>query len=265
MLSREKRSVTDADALARRTEELFAPAKKGAPSPRFFASLARLFASLDAREGAAAFFPELAPLMEGCVKAVECADRQGAEDVLTMLYAYVHGDGMSYSPAERARLDESGGYWCHAGGLSPLWRAEEFIAPSSRLADFGAGNGFQGLLFQYLYPHRETTLIELSGPMVERGKKLQTLMGIEEERVSWIHGSVTEVSPGGFDFIYIYRPLRPERREGKLFYEHFAAELMKVRGPMTIFSIADCLKDELDDRFRLFHDDGQLACFHLEA
>jgi hypothetical protein len=227
----------------------------------FFSPLAALFASLAGRADVTAAFPEFPALFGGIVEGLERGDPEEVEDRLTILYAYLHGAGSAYAPAERKELDASGGYWCHAGGLSPLRRAASDIAADTRLADYGAGNGFQGLLFQHLYPHRKTTLIEISGPMIERGRSLRKMMGIAPERIEWIHGSVADVPPRNFDFIYIYRPLRPEGEEGRRFYEGFAEDLSRVRHPVTIYSIADCLKDFLDDRFRITYDDGQLTCF----
>ena len=97
--------------------------------------------------------------------------------------------------------------------------------------------------------------------MIEKGKILQGMMGIPVDKTEWIHESVIDVPPRDFDFIYIYRPLRPEGKEGQRFYRMFAEELAGVRHRVTIFSIADCLKDFLPDGFRIFYDDGQLTCF----
>jgi hypothetical protein len=230
----------------------------------FFASLAALFASLAGRADVAASFPEFTTLFAAVVESLR-GDPEEVEDRLTILYADLHGAGSAYTPDERAKLDAAGGYWCHAGGLSPLRRAAPHIAAETRLADYGAGNGFQALLLQHLYPHRKTPLIELSGPMIDQGRSLQEMMGISPERVEWLHGSVADVPPRDFDFIYIYRPLRPEGEEGRRFYEGFAEELSRVRHPVTIFSVADCLKDFLDDRFQITYDDGQLTCFAKDA
>jgi hypothetical protein len=235
------------------------PGEKGAAD--FFSSLAGLFASLAGRADAAAAFPDFPALFAALVESLERKDPEEVEERLTVLYACLHGAGSAYTPAERAKLDAAGGYWCHAGGLSPLRKAAPHITAATRLADYGAGNGFQALLLQHLYPHRKTTLIELSGPMIDKGRSLREMMGVPAERVEWIHGSVADVPPRDFDFIYIYRPLRPEGEEGRLFYEGFAGELSRVRHPVTIFSVADCLKDFLDDRFRIIYDDGQLTCF----
>jgi len=228
---------------------------------KLFSSLAEIFGSLAAREDFARLYPAFLTLFAACRESILRADAEAIEESITMAYAWLHGADSAYAPREREELDGAGGYWCHAGGLSPLWRAERWIPPRTRLVDYGAGNGLQGLLFQRLYPHRRTTLIELSGDMISRGKALQSMMGIDPEKVEWIHGSVTEVPPDRFDFIYLYRPLRPEGKAGRLFYENFAGTLAGVSHGVTIFSIADCLRDFLDASFVSFYDDGQLACF----
>lgn len=241
---------------------LFAAAGRGEAEVSLLASLSELFRSLARREDLLLAYPRFEALYEDFLDRLEAQDPEGAEGSLTMIYAYLHGSDSDYTPEERRALDARGGYWCHAGGLSPLLRAGDCIFPDTRSADYGAGNGLQGLLLQYLYPHRRTTLIELSGPMVARGKALATMMGVPSERIEWVHGSVEAVSPRAFDFIYIYRPLRPEGAAGRSFYRWFAGELASVGHRVTIFSVADCLRDFLDSgRFTPFYDDGQLTCF----
>ena len=247
--------------LARTCSALYRGTKEEEDKALLLASLAEIFGSLSLRKDVAAAYPSFGRLFGAFLGSLEAGDREGVEDGLTLLYAYLHGADSAYAPGERAELDALGGYWCHAGGLSPLWRARAHIGPESRVADYGAGNGLQGLLFQALYPHRQTTLIELSGPMVEKGRRLREMMSIAEGKVRWIHGSVTVVPPEEFDFIYIYRPLRPEGDEGRNFYEWFARRLDGVSREVTIFSIADCLKDFLAPPFTAFYDDGQLTCF----
>ncbi|MEK6775351.1 MAG: hypothetical protein AABY87_00545 [bacterium] len=224
------------------------------------AVLIRLFNSLGSRTDFPGLYPGFAPLFFRFRRDLDRGDPERVEDDLTQIYCYLHGSNNGYSPSDRQEMDAYGGYWCHAGGLSPLLRAGPYITPETRLADYGAGNGFQGLLFQYLYPHKKTCQIELSSRMIESGRRLQSFMGIPGQKVEWIHKNVIEVQPADFDFIYIYRPVRPEGR-GKAFYESFARDLDQVRHPVTIFSIADCLKDFLGRRFRIFYDDGHLTCF----
>jgi hypothetical protein len=182
------------------------------------------------------------------------------EVTLARLYCVIPGSGGAYAGEERREFERLGGYWCHAGGIEPLHLAAPFIGPESRLVDYGAGNGFQGLLLQYLYPHRLTTLIELGGPMIAQGRRLQPLLGIPAERVRWLHASIMDVPPREFDVIYLYRPVRPEGI-GRTFYEMFSREVARAGHPVTIVSVADCLKDFLPATFRLLHDDGQVAIF----
>ena len=100
------------------------------------------------------------------------------EEAFLTLYAHLHMHEARYTPDERGRMDEAGGYWAHAGGLSPILEAAPWIRPNTVSADLGAGNGLQGLLLQILYPHRKTIQIEISSNMVELGKQLQAWLGI---------------------------------------------------------------------------------------
>jgi hypothetical protein len=165
-----------------------------------------------------------------------------------------------YTPEERRRVDETGGYWSHAGGLSPILRAGDWLRPDSVSADLGAGNGLQGLLFQKLYPHRRTIQVEISSTMVEIGMRLQRWLGIPEARVEWVVGDVMNASVDGIDFLYLYRPVRPDG-PGRAFYERVAAELEDSDRAVVIFSIADCLRDFLSPHFEVFYFDGHLTCF----
>lgn len=197
--------------------------------------------------------------------ALTGSDADEIEERFLTLYAHVHGHEAPYTDAERRRMDETGGYWCHAGGLSPILKAGSHLTPDSISADFGAGNGLQSLLMQRLDPHAKTIQIEISSRMVEAGRHLQAWLEIPEARVEWVVGDVLDHSPAGIDFIYLYRPVRPDG-EGRRFYEHFAAELERVakegvqRAPV-IFSIADCLREFLSERFEVFYRDGHLTCF----
>ncbi len=224
------------------------------------AELIRLFVTLASDAAVCSRYPEIETFPEALAESFETGNPDAVESALLRTYVLLHGKSMEYAPTERREMDRWGGYWCHAGGFSPLLHAAPHIQEHTRFADYGAGNGLQGLLFQYLYPHARTTQIELSGPMIEEGKSLQRWMGIPDEKVEWVHGNVLDVSPARFDFIYLYRPVRPEG-PGRVFYERFAHTLAESDHPVTIFSIADCLKEFLGDAFEVFFDDGQLTCF----
>ncbi len=157
-------------------------------------------------------------------------------------------------------MDETGGYWSHAGGISPIVKAAPHIQPDTVSADYGAGNGLQALLLQKLYPHRKTIQIEISSEAIEIGRCLQRWLSIPEQRVEWIAGDVLDHPPVNIDFIYLYRPVRPEG-EGIRFYETFARTVSRSPTPVTIFSIADCLRDFLPPSFERFYFDGHLSCF----
>ena len=158
-------------------------------------------------------------------------------------------------------MDQTGGYWCHAGGLSPILKAGAHIRNHTVSADFGAGNGLQGLLFQKLFPHRQTVQIEISSRMVETGRALQEWLAIPSERVRWIVGDVNDYFSDELSFIYLYRPVKPEGY-GIDFYRNFTAKLVaSTQKNLVIFSIADCLRQFLPRQFEVFYTDGHLTCF----
>lgn len=222
--------------------------------------LIQLFLELPPPPDPFGLMPRFAELRDALSRAVQGNDGEVLEEALLELYCHVHGHEAPYTQAERRRVDQVGGYWCHAGGLSPILKAGPFISSGTVTGDFGAGNGLQGLLLQKLYPHGLTVQIEISSRMVEAGRLLQRWLEIPPDRVKWIVGDVLDASADGMDFIYMYRPVRPEG-EGVRFYEDLAAELSRSRQEVIIFSIADCLRDYLPPAFEVFYSDGHLTCF----
>jgi len=218
-----------------------------------------LLASLPPPPDPLGLFPDYAALRERFLAASLGREGEALEEAFLSLYAHLHGFEAPYTPEERARVDETGGYWCHAGGLSPILKAGPHLGPDTVSGDFGAGNGLQTLLMQRLHPHRRTIQIEISSRMVEAGRHLQEWLSIPAGRVTWVTGDVMDETPAGMDFVYLYRPVRPEG-SGRLFYERFAAGLEKD-SPVVIFSIADCLGPFLPDRFGAFYSDGHLTCY----
>ena len=182
------------------------------------------------------------------------------EGALVNLYAKLHSAGAKYSFPERELLNARSGYSCYAGGFSPIIRAEKFIMPESVVVDLGAGNGLQGLLFQYLYPHKKTIQIELSSEMIRVGKIMQQAFGIRDNLVEWVNDDIVNVPMNDMDFLYIYRPALPVN-DGRKVYDTIARKLNDIKRPLVIFSIADCLAEFLDTRFSIFYSDGHLTCF----
>ena len=80
------------------------------------------------------------------------------------------------------------------------------------------------------------------------------------DRIEWVVADVIDVSASGFDFIYLYRPVRPDG-PGRGFYTRFAREVEAEAELPIIFSIADCLRQFLSDRYEVFYGDGHLTCF----
>jgi hypothetical protein len=219
-----------------------------------------LFARLEVPPDPFGLFPQYGEYKEKFLKALDRGDEEEVEEAFLTLYSHVHGYEAPYTKKERDRMDQTGGYWCHAGGISPILKAERYIRPQTVSGDFGAGNGLQALLFQKLYPHKKTIQIEISSQMVEAGQYLQQWLDIENDKVEWIVGDVMEASPKGMDFIYLYRPVRPEGI-GRRFYEAFASDLEQTDNQVVIFSIADCLREFLSQAFQVFYSDGHLTCY----
>jgi hypothetical protein len=190
------------------------------------------------------------------------------EEAFLELYAHLHGYEAPYTAGERRRMDRSGGYWCHAGGVSPILRARPWVGSETRLVDFGAGNGLQGLLLQTLFPHRLTVQIEISSRMIEAGMGLQEWLGVASERVRWLAADLGELPAAelrDLDFVYLYRPLRPEGALGRRFYERLAAALAAAgrRRRVVVFSIADPLEPFLQGPSRVLYGDGHLTCYEV--
>jgi len=205
-------------------------------------------------------YTRFAEVHEAFLAAASRRDGEALEQAFLELYVHLHGHQAPYTGAERATLDRRGGYWSHAGGLAPVLKAPDWVGADTASIDLGAGNGLQLLLVQTLAPHRRTVQVEISSAMIEAGRALQRWLGIEDTRVEWWQADVASVSPAGFDFVYLYRPVRPDG-PGRGFYEHVARELDSGPREVVVFSIADCLVDFLPPSFERFFFDGHLACF----
>ncbi len=228
------------------------------------ARLMRLFAALPPPPDPFGLFPVYPELKEKFLESAAGSDGEALEDDFLKLYAHVHGYEVPFTRTERVTFEASRGYLCHVGGLAPILKAGPYIEPDTVSGDFGAGNGLQGLLLQYLYPHQRTVQIEISSRMVEAGKHLQEWLGIPGKNVEWIVSDVSDVSPAGMNFVYLYRPVRPSG-PGLRFYETFAAKLDLAAPEVVVFSIADCLKSHLSSRFEIFYHDGHLTCFRRRS
>ena len=224
------------------------------------AGLTELFLRLSTPSAPRGSFPDFARLQDRLAASAQREDPESIEERLLELYAHLHMHEAPYSIDERRRMDAAGGYWNHAGGLSPILKAGPWIGEHTVSADFGAGNGLQGLLLQVLYPHTRTVQVEISARMAEIGEELREWLGVPPDRVNWIVDDVLNVPATGYDFIYLYRPVRPDG-PGRPFYVRFAREVESEPRPPVIFSIADCLRDFLSDRYEVFHGDGHLTCF----
>lgn len=227
------------------------------------ARLVSLLASKAPNAEMQAVFPRHEALRDRLRAACSEPARSSAaiEDAFLDLYAYLHMHEAPYEPSERARVDASGGYWAHAGGLAPLLQAGRFLRPHSVSADLGAGNGLQCLLMQILDPHTSTVQIEISARMVEIGRVLQQWLEIPDDRVTWRVEDLVTADLSGFDVVYLYRPLRPDNELGETFYRRLAKAVAEHPREVAILSVADALGPFLPPGFALVHDDGQLKCW----
>jgi len=204
--------------------------------------------------------PRYGELKDRFLGALVHGDADLVEEAFLELYAHLHMHEAPYTDAERGRVDATGGYWCHAGGLAPILKAGDWLKPGSVSADLGAGNGLQGLLMQTLFPHARTIQVEISSRMVEIGRRLQRWLGVPDDRVEWRVGDVLDASVEGIDLLYLYRPVRPDG-PGRVFYQRLATQLGQSEREVVVFSIADCLRDFLPPTFEVFFSDGHLTCF----
>jgi SAM-dependent methyltransferase len=247
--------------IGRRIERLLTADDRSPDERARLGELMCILAALPPPPDPVGLYPRYGEFRETFLAAAAGTDFEALEEAFLALYCHLHGHEAPYTESERRRVDETGGYWCHAGGLSPVLKAPPFVRDDTVLGDFGAGNGLQGLLIQKLRPHRLTVQIEISSRMVEAGRALAPWLSVPGERVRWIVGDVLDHEPDGMDFIYLYRPVRPVG-EGRKFYERFAAALARsAPRPVVVFSVADCLAEFLGTGFEPFHADGHLTCF----
>lgn len=182
------------------------------------------------------------------------------ESALLELYLRLHALGWIYSDKEEAALARALGNTNIPGGLAPLVLAGAFIQPDKVSVDLGAGNGLQGLLMQYLYPHRKTILVELSSSMVETGRMFQEALGISEDRVAWVNSGIMDADFSDADFIYLYRPVRPHGKGNDL-YRLIAERLALMQRPLVVISVADCLGRFLDESFNTLYENEHISVF----
>ncbi len=247
-----------------RVGDLLPDDELSADERRLLIRLMELFISLPAPEDAPSLFPRFAELKDGLVEAIRGADGEIVEERFLELYAHLHMHEAPYTGSERRQVDATGGYWSHAGGLSPILKAGRWIRPGTRSVDLGAGNGLQALLMQKLHPHAHSCQIEISSAMVEIGRRLQEWLEIPSDRVEWRADDVLETPLGGWDFVYLYRPVRPHG-PGSASTAASPTALENEPGEVVIFSIADCLGEFLPASFHRFYTDGHLTCYRKPA
>lgn len=198
--------------------------------------------------------------LDGLLQAQEEGNVEEREFSVLELYRCLHSGGWTYDRGEKMALDSRKGHQCLPGGLLPLFMAGHFIAGESVFADLGAGNGLQGLLMQKLRPHRLTMQTELSAAMIEVGRLYRDVLGIDENRVRWVHGDIADAELDGVDLVYLYRPARPMGKGIEL-YHAISGALAGLTAPVTVISVADCLGRFLDRRFVSLYENEFLTIF----
>jgi len=204
--------------------------------------------------------PQVLEAHEHYLAVQESEDISEKESPLLEIYLRLHALGWSYSHDEETALAKARGNTNIPGGLAPLVLAGEFIQPGTILADLGAGNGLQGLLMQYLYPHQRTILIELSSSMIETGKRFQKILGIPDEKVLWMREDIKKSDFSEVDLVYLYRPARPHG-EGNALYQYIADQLYRIPKPVVVISVADCFGRFLDAAFTVVFESEHISVF----
>ncbi len=167
-----------------------------------------------------------------------------------------------YTSDERRRMDEAGGYWNHAGGLAPILKAGPWIGP---------GNG------QCRFRRRQRSpgtpaAGPLSPPANRPDRDLRTRGGDRQsDFAEWLRHPRREDRVDGRRRPRAAPPaaMTSSTSTGRCVPKARVATSTPVSPakssprpyPPIIFSIADCLRDFLSDRYEVFYGDGHLTCF----
>ena len=196
--------------------------------------------------------------------AKAAGDLDEQEYALLELYRTLHTAGAGYSHDEKQHLKSQQGLHGLSGGFLPLFMARALITPATCLADLGAGNGLQGLLLQRLAPHAHTLQVELSQSHLAAGQLYQKVLGIPDQRISWVHGDLFTADLSRTTLVYLYRPVRPSKTSLPL-YQTLAATLEAVKHPLHIVSVADCLLSHIKAPVTPLYSDGFLSIAALRT
>ena len=82
-------------------------------------------------------FPRFSELQNKLESATLDGIREELEEAFLELYAHLHMNEAPYTTEERRQMDRAGGYWNHAGGLSPILKAGPWISQSGRHGECG--------------------------------------------------------------------------------------------------------------------------------
>lgn len=165
------------------------------------------------------------------------------------LYIALHQAGVGYTEKEEKLLNGRRGLKGLPGGILPVILCSHLMKKDYVFADLGAGNGLQGLLLQYLFPHKQTRQIEFSASHLETGRLYMDALELDKESLSFEQGDILDSKLGDIDLIYMYRPARP-MEEGILFYEKLSEKLALKKEPFILVSVADCFEKYIKTDFK---------------
>ena len=116
---------------------------------------------------------------------------------------------MSYTRDQRSRVAETGGYLSHVGGLLPYPQGGALHRGGHGVRGLRRWQRSAGSPDPEAEPACEDGADRDLEPDGRGGRLLQAWLAIPEERGDWVVADVSDVSPTGRDFIYLYRPLPP--------------------------------------------------------
>lgn len=200
--------------------------------------------------------------VEDLLNSISSNDNEQREASLIDLYLCLHKAGASYNQCEQRLMDEKKGLKWLPGGIMPVVFASYIMKPQFTFVDLGAGNGLQGLMLQYISPHRLTRQIELSGSHLNTGRIYRKVLGIHETQVSFENADIFDSSFYGVDVFYMYRPARP-MGEGINIYKNINAKLLALKNPFFLISVADCFEPFITMDYKVVYSNEFLKIFYF--
>lgn len=204
--------------------------------------------------------PDSLNCLDDLKKGIKEEDIKMRESALIELYIALHQGGRGYSDKEEELLKEKRGLKGLPGGILPVIIASHLIEEDYVFVDLGAGNGLQGLLLQYIFPHRLTRQIELAKAHLDTGSIYENQLGFDEKKILYENIDILSGDFSNVDFIYMYRPVRPID-SGLEFYKNLYNKLKQIKKPHFILSVADCFEPFLGQEYKKIYENEFLKVF----